>query len=156
VREMMAIGRFVDHPRIAGQRRRVLVDCRDILRVDASVVLGFAESARDRVATWADGLARQAIVVPAGLGGILLAGALPSVGVAHPLRFAQELEAALEFVDHPDARAAHAAAVAFAAEVRGPSTLLFRVRAELGRDLADATVESVASALGMSTRTLQR
>jgi len=155
VRDMLAIGKFVHHPDIA-ERRRVLVDCRDLLRIDADVLLGFTEAARDRVTTWAGGLERQAILVPLGLGGILIAGALPSVGAVHPLRFGSDVAAALEFVDHPAARDAHLAAMAIAAMVRGPSTLLFRLRAHLGRDLAEATVESVAAALGMSTRTLQR
>ena len=155
VRDMLAIGKFVHHPEIA-ERRRVLVDCRDLLRIDADLLLGFTEMARERVTTWSGGLERQAILVPTGLGGILIAGALPSVGAVHPLRFTHDVAAALEFVDHPAASEAHHAAMAIAAAVRGPSTLLFRVRAHLGRDLSEATVESVAVALGTSTRTLQR
>jgi AraC-like DNA-binding protein len=155
IHDMMAIGRFIEHSAIA-RRRRVLVDCRDIERVDAEVLLGFTEQARDRVPVWADDLERQAIVVPSGLGGILLAGALPSLGVAHPLRFALDLETALAFIDHPGARAAHEAATHIVDDTRGHATLLFRLRAHLGRDLAAATVDDCATSLGMSTRTLQR
>lgn len=156
IRDMLAIGRFMHHPDLAGHRRRVLVDCRDIAQIDADVLLGFTALAGERIGAWSHGLERQAIIVPSGLPGILVAGALPSIGVEHPLRFARDLEAALAFVDHPGARGAHEQALAIADEVRAPSTLLFRLRAQLERDLVAPTVESVATALGMSTRTLQR
>ncbi len=156
VRDMMRIGQFVHHPALAGRRRRVLVDCRDVARIDADLLISFTAQARERVPTWAGGLARQALVVPSGLAGILIAGAQSSIGAEHPLRFAQDLDAALEFVEHPGAASAHAYAMGIADRVRGSSTLLFRLRAQLGRDLTCATVESAATALGMSTRTLQR
>jgi AraC-like DNA-binding protein len=155
IRDMMEIGQFIHHPDIA-KRRRVLVDCRDIERADADVLLGFIAIARARVEAWAGSVERQAMIVPGGLGGLLLAGALPSAGIAHPLRIAQDLETALAFVDHPEAAAAHAAATAVAAATRGPSALLFRLRAHIRRDPLAATIEGSATALGMSTRTLQR
>jgi AraC-like DNA-binding protein len=155
VRQMMAIGGFIHRPEIAA-RRRVLVDCRDLERIDADVLLGFTALARERVPAWQGGLERQAIIVPAGLIGILVAGAMPSIGVGHPLRFAQDVDDALAFVDHAGARTAHAQATELAEGVRGRSALLYRLRAEIGRALADTTVDRCAAALAMSTRTLQR
>lgn len=155
IRDMMAAGRFVHHPKLA-KRRRLLVDCRDITRVDADVLLGFTTLARDRVPVWAAGLERQAIIVPAGLAGILIGGALPSLGVSHPLRFAHDLDSALAFVEHPDARSAYDTAARISLATRGQTVLLSRLRVHLGRDPSAATVESSAGALGMSARTLQR
>jgi AraC-like DNA-binding protein len=155
MRDMMAVGAWVHRPDVS-RRRRVLVDCSGVQRVDADVLLGFAQLARDRVPVWSTGIERHAIVVPAGLGGILIGGALPSVGVSHPVRFTHDLEAAIAYVDHPLARASHDEAAAAAVAARGRSALLFRLRGELGRELTTATVERAAAALGMSVRTLQR
>jgi AraC-like DNA-binding protein len=155
IRDMMSIGEFIRHPQIA-KRRRALADCRDVERADADVLLGFAAIARDRVTGWRAGLERQALIIPAGFGGMLLAGALPSVGVDHPLRIAHDLDSALAFVDHPAAAAAHASAARIAAAARGESVLLSRLRAHFGRELSTATIDTSAAALGMSTRTLQR
>jgi AraC-like DNA-binding protein len=155
MRDMMAVGAWVHHPGVS-QRRRVLVDCSGVQRVDADVLLGFAHLARDRVPVWSTGIERHAVVVPAGLGGILIGGALPSVGASHPVRFTHDVEAALAYVDHPLARPSHEHACAMAVTARGRAALLFRLRAELGRALATSTVDSAAHALGMSVRTLQR
>lgn len=155
IREMIAIGGFVKHPSLAA-RRFALTDCRGIESADMELILGFVASARERAPEWSLGLERQAMLVPAGFHGVVISGALPMTGTAHRLRVEHELEAALAFLDHPAARSAHAAAMTIAAELRGRSVLLARLRAQLGRALDSATIESCASALGMSTRTLQR
>src|SRR5262245_65072455 len=74
IREMMAVGRFIHHADIA-PRRRAIADCREVERIDADVLLGFTAMARERLETWTAKLERQALLVPAGLEGILLAGA---------------------------------------------------------------------------------
>ncbi|HEX5059880.1 MAG TPA: helix-turn-helix transcriptional regulator [Kofleriaceae bacterium] len=155
LRNMMAIGRFILHPALAA-RRRLVVDCRDVTRVGADVLLGFAELAHDRVSVWATSVERQAVIVPGGLAGLLIGGALPSVGALQPLRFSHDLESALAFVDHPAARVAHELANEIAASQRGKAILLTRLHAQLAHDLTDASVESSASALGLGTRTMQR
>lgn len=152
---MMQIGRFILHPGLA-KRRRLVVDCRDVTRVDADVLLEFPRLARDRVPIWASSVDRQAIIVPSGLAGIMIGGALPSVGASHALRFTHDIESALAFVDHPAARSAHETVMGIAASHRGRAVLLTRLRAQLERDLAAATLENAASALGRSGRTLQR
>jgi AraC-like DNA-binding protein len=155
IREMMTIGAFIHHPAIAASRR-VITDLRDIENADANVLLGFASSARDHVSRWASGLERQALIVPTGLAGMMMSGTLPLAGVDHPLRIAHDVDTAVEFIDHPLARAAHAAAIAIVTATRGRSALIGRVRAQLRSDLSGATIESCATALGMSRRTLQR
>lgn len=155
LRNMMAIGRFILHPSLA-KRRRLLVDCRDVTRVDADVLLGFPALARDRLPIWTATIERQAIIVPGGLAGLLIGGALPSVGASHPMRFTHDFESALAFVDHPAARAAHHTAAHVALSHRGRAVLLTRVRSYLGRELTQATLSRAASALGMSGRSLQR
>ena len=155
LRELVAIGRYESHPGLA-KRRRVLVDCQDVAHVDADAVVGFASLARDRVPMWASAIERQAVIVPAGLPGVLIGGALPSVGASHPLRFVHDAEAALAYIDHPAARATHETATRITDAQRGHAVLISRLRAHLGRDLSSPTLESAAGALGMSARTLQR
>jgi len=155
VREMMSVGTFVHHPDMAA-RRRGLTDVRDVEHADANVLLGFASSAREQVAGWAAGLERQVLIVPTGLDGMLMSGALPLAGIEHPLKIAHDLETAFAFLEHPGAPAAYAAASAIVAATRGGSALVDRVRAQLRADLDAATIESCAAGLGMSRRTLQR
>lgn len=156
LRDMIGLCRFFEHPRIA-PRRRVLVDCRDVTRADAEALLGLAALARGHVAQLANGFERQALVVPPGLVGIFLAGALPSIGLGHPLRVSRDLDAALAFLDHPHARAAHDAAKRATEAVHGTSALLLRLRSQLARrDCHKHSAADTAAALGMSTRTLYR
>ncbi len=155
MQEMIAVGEFLRHPELGGPRR-VLTDVSDLELADADVLFGFTAAARDRASAWSRGLERQVLIVPAGLSGMMIAGALPSAGAGHPLRIAHDLATALALVDHPAAAAAHAAAAGIAAATRGRPVLLSRVRAQLSRNLDTATIETSAAALGMSTRTLQR
>jgi AraC-like DNA-binding protein len=155
IADMMKAGEFIHHRDIAAARR-VITDLREIERADPDILLGFAAAARARVGSWAGGIERQALLVPTGLAGMMISGALPLAGVEHALHIDHDLESALAFVDHPLAAGAHAAATAIAAATRGPSALIARLRAQLSSDLDGATIESCATALGMSTRTLQR
>ncbi|HET9992616.1 MAG TPA: helix-turn-helix transcriptional regulator [Kofleriaceae bacterium] len=155
IRDMMTVGQFIHHRAIA-PRRRSISDCRHLERAAADVLLGFVTSARADVASWTHGLERQALIVPSGVGGILISGALPMTGIAHAMRVVHELDEALAFVDHPAAETAHAAASSIVAARRGPSVLLSRLRAQLGREHRATSIERSAAALGMSTRTLQR
>jgi AraC-like DNA-binding protein len=155
IADMMKIGEFIHRPDIS-RRRRAISDCRELERADADVLLGFVASARDHVSSWSFGLERQALLVPAGLGGMMISGVLPLTGVEHPLRVMHDLDEALAFIAHPAAAIAHAAAARIVDAHRGPSVLLARLRAQLARDLATTTIERSAAALGLSTRTLQR
>jgi AraC-like DNA-binding protein len=155
LRDMMVVGRFVHHPAI-GQHRRVLTDCRDVEGPDADVLIGFIANAHEQLSDWASGVDRQALVIPNGPAGVLVSGAMAMAGLDHALRVTNEIDAALAFLAHPAATAAHAAATTAIAMTRGRSALLSRVRTLLGHDLVGATIESTAAALGMSSRSLQR
>jgi len=155
IADMMAIGEFIHHRDIA-PARRAITDLREVERADPDMLLGFAAAARARVGNWAGGLQRQALIVPPGLSGMMMSGVLPMAGVEHALHISHDLASALAFVDHPLASASHAAVTAIATATRGPSALIARVRAHLGADLEGASIDSCATALGMSTRTLQR
>ena len=155
VASMMDALEFIRHPSLAEQGA-VLMDCRAIERVDAEVLVGFTQLARERLPRWAPRIRRQAVVVPDGVAGILLAGALPLLGPAYPFRFVSDLASAFAFVEHPDAPAAYEDAAALATTARGSADLLGRLRAGLARDPAGATVDDAAAALGLSARSLQR
>lgn len=155
LRGLMDVSRYESHAALA-RRRRVLIDCHAVAHVDADAMVEFASLARERVLAWEGMIERQAVIVPAGLAGILIAGALTSVGAAHPMRFVQDAESALAYVDHPAARACHEETTRIADAERGRALLIARLRAHLGRDPSSPTLESAAAALGMSERTLQR
>lgn len=155
VRELVALFNCVRHPAMAATVC-VLWDCRDVERVDSEVLLELVRLLRIQLPSLSPRIHRQAVVVPDGLPGVLLAGALPSLAPRHPVRPFRELEAGYAFIGHPGAAAAHEAAAAMAIQGRGSSVLVARVRAHLASDLDGATVATSAAALGLSTRTLQR
>ena len=155
VREVLAVGDFIRNP-VISSRRRALTDCSAVERVEPDLLLAFSARQRNASQPWSETLERQAFVVPEGLPGMMMAGSLSSAGAAHPVRVVRSLDEAFEAIDHPLARAAHAAASAIAGEVRGSDVLLSRLRVQLRHSLDRATIESSAAALGMAPRTLQR
>ena len=155
VRALVELMDVVCHPTLA-PAACVLMDNRAIERVDAEVLMRFVALARDRLPQWAPRIARQAVIVPEGLGGVLLAGALPLLGPSYPFQFVTTPEAAVAFLAHPDAPRAHSEIAAVAAAARGAVELVERLRAVLARDLANATLAVAAAQLGTSERSLQR
>jgi AraC-like DNA-binding protein len=153
--EVVEILERIRHPDLA-PAGCLLVDFQKIDRVDGDVLLEFTSLARERLPSWSRRITRQAVIVPAGIPGILLSGALPSVAPEHPLRYVRDLDAACAFLGHPAARAAAMDAERFAAAARDRAPLVGRLRAQLTRDLVGATVEGSAAALGLSARSLQR
>jgi AraC-like DNA-binding protein len=155
VRAMLALMDVVRHPQIA-PTGCLLMDCRAIERVAPDVLMRYIEQARDSAPQWAPRITRQAVIIPDGLRGLLLAAPMPLIAPTYPFRFAVDLESALEFLAHPEARAACAEIDAVVIAARGTPVLLRRLQAVLVHDLGDATVERCASALATSTRSLQR
>jgi AraC-like DNA-binding protein len=135
---------------------RLLVDFREVTSVSSEVLLAFAAVARQRRASWSRRLVRQAVVIPSGVPGLMIAGALPSASPIHPLGYFRDVDEALAFLGAPSPRAPHAAALALAARPRASAPLLVRLRERIATDLAGATVESCARLLRVSPRTLQR
>jgi AraC-like DNA-binding protein len=155
MRDILQIDHFDGHPAIAPQRTS-LIDAHRVTHVDADAMLDYAKHATALVPLWAKTVRRQAVVVPTGLPGILIGGTLPSVGAKHDLKFVPDVEAAMRYLDHPIARSSYQVATQIADAARERSVLLARLASVLVRDLTAPTVEGAASALGMSTRTLQR
>lgn len=155
VRELLDAGRFVTHAAIA-PRVCALIDCADLVRVEADGVLAFTAAARPWWRAGSARVERQVVRLPGGIPGILVAGVLPALEPAHPIHFTHELADALRTLAHRAAPAAHAAASAIAAEARGGEVLIGQLRRELARDLAGASLAVCAAGLRMSTRSLQR
>lgn len=155
VREMFALMDFIDHPSLA-RTGCVLMDCRDIQRVDADIMISFVDLARQHLPRWSPRISAQAVIVPAGVGGILLAGGLPLLAPTHRFRFVSTLEDAVAFLGHPKVRAAYADARAIATTVQGTFALVARVRSAIAADLVGASVQTCALDLAVSGRTLQR
>lgn len=145
----------IRHPRLATSAA-VLMDNRGIERVDADVLMMFVTLAREWLPRWGPRISRQAVIVPAGLRGLLLAGALPVLGPTYPFQFSATAEAALAFVAHPAAPAAHAAMTDIAAGARAANALVLRLRTIVENDLRGITLGRAAAQLGMSQRSLQR
>lgn len=155
LRGLVEVGAYEAHPALS-KRRRVLLDCQSVAHVDADAMIEFANLVRECVPMWAATIEQQVVIVPGGLAGVLIGGALPSVAALHPLRYAHDTESALAYLDHSAARASHEAATRIADAQRGRALLISRLHAHLGRDPSSSTLESAAAALGMSARTLQR
>lgn len=154
-RDLVATMEFVHHADLAPERCAIM-DGRAIERIDGDALLTFTRLARAHMTRWSPRTRREAIVVPDGLRGMLLAGAMTALAPAHPVRIVDDLGGALAFLDHPGAAAAHAAAATHAATARGNALLVGRLRLVLAHRLNDASVEACASTLGLSSRTLQR
>lgn len=134
---------------------RLLVDFRRVSAVDAEVLVGFAALARQRLPVWSRRIAKQAVIIPEGVTGVLLAGALPSATPQHPLRYVRTLHEAVAFLGD-GVTEPHLEAMTFAANARDRAPLIVRLRHQLAGDLIDASVDRSAAALVVSPRTLQR
>jgi AraC-like DNA-binding protein len=155
VRALVRLLEVIDQPAL-GPKLDLILDLRDVARIDADAVLVFRELLRRRLPGWAARLRRQAVILPQGLTAILLAGAHASLAPAHELRFVTELASACAYLARPDAEAAHVQAQRLVAGFRGGATTLEQLRVELEREPVEATVTRVAAALGLSPRSLQR
>lgn len=155
VRELISLLEHADHPWLTSTSR-VVVDCRYVDGVDGDVLHRLTlpparvcppHPARD---------ARHAIVLPAGISGLMVAGALALLAPLQPHRCFHHIDDALAFLDDAAMPPAHAAAAALAAEAGRRPPLLGELRERLNQDLAEASIESIAAALALSVRTLQR
>lgn len=154
VREMVLILEGIRHDAMppAG---RLLVDFRRVSAVDGQVLVGFAALARQKLPAWSRRIAKQAVIIPEGVTGVLLAGALPSATPRYPLRYVRTLDEAVAFLGD-DVTEPHLEAMTFAANARDRAPLIVRLRQQLAGDLIDSSVERSAAALVVSPRTLQR
>ncbi|MBL8677898.1 MAG: helix-turn-helix domain-containing protein [Myxococcales bacterium] len=101
-------------------------------------------------------LRRQAILLPSGVLAATMAGFFALLRPPYPIATFETLEAALAWlsIDEPESWAN--ALERDALDARGGGSLLYQLRAHLATQRASASVDGAASALGMSTRSLQR
>lgn len=137
----------------------VFMDASAIERVDWQPFTELATYVRDRLADWAKVITKQAVVVPAGPAGPLLAGMVPMMGMAYPMRFFGDTGEALTWLGwarDPIATSALEEARSLAATARGVTPTIHQLRTWLQASLIGPSLESAARALGVSSRTLQR
>lgn len=137
-------------------RVKVLHDLRAVGRVDGDALTELVELARARTPRTFARVELQVVVVPRGVAGLLLTGALVSLPTGQRVQVVHELDTGLAHLAHPDAPAAHAEAQARAAEASAVAPLVARLRAVLTCDLERVSVTACAAALGQSARSLQR
>lgn len=146
------------HPALAGGFE-VFMDANAIDRVDWAGFTQLFGYVRQRLAEWATTIRRQAVILPNGPAGALLAGMVPLIGMSYPMRFFPDAEAALDYLawrTRPDALAAIAKVGTLAAAARGVTPTVKRLRTWLAGALDGPTLEAAASALRLSSRSLQR
>lgn len=146
------------HPALAGGFA-VFMDAGAIERVDWEPFSELAKYVATRLLDWAKVITKQAVVVPAGPAGPLLAGMVPMLGMAYPMKFFGDTAEALTWLGwarDPVATEALDEARTLAAEARGVTPTIHQLRAWLATDLIGPTLDSAARALSVSSRTLQR
>jgi AraC-like DNA-binding protein len=140
----------------------VLMDYRAVERLDPEVLIRYGELVSAHLVAWGPRVDRLVAILPGGLPGILIAGAVPSLQPAfsealnRPIRFLSDAESALAYLDRADAREALDETQQMIAESRGKAALIDRLRAQLAREPADASLQGIARVLGTSPRSLQR
>jgi AraC-like DNA-binding protein len=130
----------------------VVLDCGDVENVDGNLLLDLIRSPRQLP----PGRGRRAIIVPHGLTGVLLVGALQMLLPAQSMKFTHDRNEALQFVAHPSAARTHAVGAALAVNARSVPPIIQRLHTQLARDLIHPRITTSARVLGVSPRSLQR
>lgn len=146
------------HPALAGGFA-VFMDASGIERVDWQPFSELAIFVRDQLPAWSRVITKQAVIVPSGPAGAMLAGMVPMLGGAFPMKFFSDAGEALDWLGwarDTDAIATLDEARKLAADARGITPTIHQLRAWLATDLIGPSLESAARSLGTSARTLQR
>ena len=143
------------HPALAGGFD-VFMDASPLEVVDWTPFSVLASYVRDRVAAWSKLIRRQAVLVPSGPAAPLLAGMVPLIGMTYPMRFFSDRAEALAWLERADALPAIDEAAAAAAAARNLTPTVTHLRTWLEGALLDATLDTAATALRVSPRSLQR
>ena len=158
IRELKLALELARHLALAGGFS-VFMDASAIERVDWQPFSELATYVAGRLTDWALVIKQQAVVVPAGPAGPLLAGMVPMLGMAYPMRFFGDTAEALTWLGwgrDPIATSGLEEARSLAAGARGVTPTIHQLRAFLATDLIGPALDSAARALGVSSRTLQR
>ena len=134
----------------------VYMDSRALEPLEWSAVEIVLDYVRSRLPEWSRVIKKQAVLVPDGPSGALVAGMAPLAGLTYPMRFFAVPEEARAWLDHPEVAQALAAMQPLVDAERGMSPVLRSVRRYLERALESATIEGAASEAGLSPRSLQR
>jgi methylphosphotriester-DNA--protein-cysteine methyltransferase len=143
------------HPDLAGGFD-VFMDTSAIEVVDWQPFSALGTYVRDRLPEWAKVIRKQAVIVPSGPAAPLLAGMVPLLGMTYPMKFFGDRDEAIAWLERPGVLEAVTEAAELAASARSLTPMVQRLRSWLEGALLDATLESAASALTLSARTLQR
>lgn len=158
IRDFTQALELAQHPALVGGFA-VFMDASAIERVDWQPFSELAKYVAMHLPAWSKVITKQAVVVPAGPAGPLLAGMVPMMGMAYPMRFFPDTAEALTWLGwarDPVAIAALDEARKLAAEGRGVTPTIHQLRTWLATDLIGPTLDSAARALTVSSRTLQR
>jgi AraC-like DNA-binding protein len=160
VRDAKDLTRALDlsrHPALAAGFE-VFMDTSGIERVEWTAFSHLFGYVRERLAEWGQRIRRQAVVVPTGPAGPLLAGMVPLIGMTYPMRFFSARDVAIDWLwaSRGDAVAAATEAARLAEQARGLTPTVQRLRAWLDGALVHPTLEAAARAIHVSPRTLQR
>lgn len=153
-RELTRALELARHPMLA-RTFTVFMDAHDIERVEWPAFMHLFGYVRDRLPEWGTRIRRQAVIVPPGPVGALLAGMVPLVGMTYPMRFFARAPEALDWLEWRDVPAV-AEATEIAASARGLAPTVRRLRAWLDGALLGPALDVAAASLGLSSRTLQR
>lgn len=158
VKELIQALALAQHPGLAGGFA-VFMDASSIERVDWQPFSELATFVRDQLPAWSKVITKQAVIVPSGPAGAMLAGMVPMLGGAFAMKFFSDAGEALDWLGW--ARDASAIAIldearTLAAAARGITPTIHQLRAWLATDLIGPSLESAARSLGTSARTLQR
>jgi AraC-like DNA-binding protein len=153
---------LVRHPALAGGFD-MLVDGRALERLDWAVIAQLLAYVRGCLPDWRVRIRRQAIAIRPGPATAMIENTAALLGVPYGLRFVDDTSAAVDWLgwsSRLDARRAVDEAAALAREglrqKKNTSAIVQRLQHWLESALDHASVEAAATALGLSSRTLQR
>jgi AraC-like DNA-binding protein len=134
----------------------VYMDTRAVVGLDWSPMRVLSDYVRAQLPAWGRLIRRQAVYVPGGPVGVLLAGLVPLLGMTYPMRFFDRRGAALDWLGRADLVALSGDIERLGDELRRLSPTVRALRQHFESALGHANVESAARVLGTSTRSLQR
>src|SRR4051794_16427777 len=133
-----------------------LVDARATRSFDRDAFLIVSRYVQSRLSQWQRRLHRHAVVVSADVVGAVIAGLLPMLGPKHPLQFFLSLDEATAWLGRDDLKPVLDEVEHLADDASGIPPIVRRLRDRLDASLVGATLETTASALDLSARSLQR
>jgi len=136
--------------------RRWLIDLRRVRSVDPSAVEWLSNYVRSRAEQLRQQVSAQALLRPHGHVGIVVAGFCKLIEWVYPVEVFTEPEAALKWLGAPDESGVIAAMDELLDTLSETSEVVHAFRTHVSRNPANAKLDTVSAALGLSRRSLQR